>query len=87
MHWSYQLPHSCTNPESKVHGANMGPTWVLSAPDEPHVGPMNIAIMEDIDMVFVVHMYDCFISRAPYMMSVLHTICVSLTYTKRVMYW
>ena len=24
-----------------VHGANMGPTWVLSAPDEPHVGPMN----------------------------------------------
>ena len=27
------------NPESKVHGANMGPTWVLSAPDGPHVGP------------------------------------------------
>ena len=24
-----------------VHGANMGLTWVLSAPDEPHVGPMN----------------------------------------------
>ena len=22
----------------------MGPTWVLSAPDEPHVGPMNPAI-------------------------------------------
>ena len=31
-------------PESKVHGANMGPTWVLSAPDGPHVGPMNLAI-------------------------------------------
>ena len=31
-------------PESKVHGANMGPTWVLSAPDGPNVGPMNIAI-------------------------------------------
>ena len=28
----------------KVHGANMGPTWVLSAPDRPHVGPMNLAI-------------------------------------------
>ena len=29
---------------SKVHGANMGPTWVLSTPDGPHVGPMNFAI-------------------------------------------
>ena len=28
-------------PDSKVHWANMGPTWVLSAPDGPHVGPMN----------------------------------------------
>ena len=26
--------------------ANMGPTWVLSAPDGPHVGPMNLAIRE-----------------------------------------
>ena len=25
-----------SNPDSKVHGANMGPTWVLSAPDGPH---------------------------------------------------
>ena len=32
------------NPDSKVHGANMRPTWVLSAPDGPHVGPMNLAI-------------------------------------------
>ena len=32
-----------TYPDSKVHGANMGPTWVLSAPDGPHVGPMNLA--------------------------------------------
>ena len=31
-------------PDSKVHGANMGPTWVLSAPDGPHVGLMNLAI-------------------------------------------
>ena len=29
--------HWCaTDPDSKVHGANMGPTWVLSAPDRPH---------------------------------------------------
>ena len=31
-------------PDSKVHGANMGPTWVLLAPDGPHVGPSNLAI-------------------------------------------
>ena len=26
----------------------MGPTWVLSAPDGPHVGPMNLVIWEPI---------------------------------------
>ena len=31
-------------PDSKVHGANMGPTWVLSAPCGPYVGPMKFAI-------------------------------------------
>ena len=31
-------------PDSKVHGVNMGPTWVLSAPDGPQVGPMNFVI-------------------------------------------
>ena len=31
-------------PDSKVHWANMGLTWVLSAPDGSHVGPMNFAI-------------------------------------------
>ena len=34
--------------DSKVHGANMGPTWVLSAPDGPHVGPMSLAIRVDL---------------------------------------
>ena len=34
------------NPDSKVHGANMGPTGVLSAPDGPYVVPMNLAIRE-----------------------------------------
>ena len=33
-----------TNPDSKVHGDNMGPAWVLSVRDVPHVGPMNPAI-------------------------------------------
>ena len=31
-------------PDSKVHMANMGPTWVLSAPGRPHVGHMNLAV-------------------------------------------
>ena len=36
--------HQSNVPDNTVHGANMGPTWVLSAPDGPHVGPMNLAI-------------------------------------------
>ena len=36
--------YSIAYPDSKVHGANMGPTWNLSAPDGPHVGPMNLAM-------------------------------------------
>ena len=38
------LLYSETFPDSKFHGANMGPTWVLSAPDGPHVGLTNLAI-------------------------------------------
>ena len=34
--------YACT--DSKVHWANMGLTWVLSAPGWPHVSPMNLAI-------------------------------------------
>ena len=30
--------------DSQVREANMGPTWVLLAPDGPHVGPMNFVI-------------------------------------------
>ena len=32
------------HPDSKVHKSDMGPTWVLSAPGGPHVGPVNLAI-------------------------------------------
>ena len=43
-------------PDSKVHGANMGPTWVLSASDGPHDGPMDLAIrdVEDAPSTFEV---------------------------------
>ena len=30
------------NLDSKVHVANMGPTWVLSAPCGPHAGPWTL---------------------------------------------
>ena len=33
-------------PDSKVHGANMRPTWVLLAPDGPHVVPMTLAFRD-----------------------------------------
>ena len=36
------------NPDSKVHGANMGPIWDRQDPGGPHVGPMNFAIWEAI---------------------------------------
>ena len=48
-----ELRLSCTNPDSKVHGANMGPTWVLWSPGGPHVGPMNLAIWEPIDLYYI----------------------------------
>ena len=45
--WSVIARTNCS--DSKVHGANMRPTWVLSAPDGPHVGPMNLAVRVVID--------------------------------------
>ena len=41
-------------PDSKVHGAHMGPTWGRQDPGEPHVGPINFAIwgeavLDDLD--------------------------------------
>ena len=35
-----------SNPDSKDHGANMGPIWGRQDPGGPHVGPMNFAIWE-----------------------------------------
>ena len=33
-----------TYPDSKVYGANMGPTLGRQDPGRPHVGPMNVVI-------------------------------------------
>ena len=40
-------------PDSKVHVANIGPTWVLSAQAGPHVGPVNLAIR----VIMLEHVY------------------------------
>ena len=41
-----QVTACCRKVSIFFHGANMGLTWVLSAPGEPHVGPMDLAIRE-----------------------------------------
>ena len=63
--WWRNLYHC---PDSKAHGANMGPTWVLSAPGGPHVGPRNLAIRV-ISIWrpfrhFIPHFYPQIVSRA-----------------------
>ena len=35
--------HVSRSPDSKVHGANMGPIWVRQDPGGPHICPMNFA--------------------------------------------
>ena len=45
INWCLHCPYKGI-PESKVRGANMRPTWVLSALDGPHVSPMNPAIWD-----------------------------------------
>ena len=45
-------------PESKVHGANVGHTWVLSAPDGPHVASWTLLS----GMFYVVHSNELFLT-------------------------
>ena len=78
-----------TTPDSKVHGANMGTTWVLSAPDGPHVSPMNLAIRDRNSKPLSKPLYsddwDCNINRQyvqlpkrPYNVRILFLICPAL---------
>ena len=41
--WSGPLGQGAP-PDSKVHGAHMGPLWGRQDPGGPHIGPMNLAI-------------------------------------------
>ena len=45
---SLWIPFLFHIPDSKVHVADMGPTWVLLSPGGPHVGPMNLPIWDVI---------------------------------------
>ena len=48
QHWKMESPlRAIKYPDSKVHGANMGPIWGRQNPGGPHVGPMNFAIWLD----------------------------------------
>ena len=38
-------------PDSKVHGANMGPIWGRQDPGGPHVGPMNFAVWNTLKYI------------------------------------
>ena len=42
----FPFPASVNIPDSKVHGANMGPIWGRQDSVGPHVGPMNLAIWD-----------------------------------------
>ena len=42
--WGKEPGHQ--NPDSKVHGDNMGPIWGRQDQGGPHVGPVNFAIWE-----------------------------------------
>ena len=43
-----------SNPDSKVHGANMGPTWDRQDPGGPDVGPMKIAIWAFVESTLAI---------------------------------
>ena len=43
--WTAASSGSDIYPDSKVHGANMGPIWGWQDRGGPHVGPMNLSII------------------------------------------
>ena len=71
--WNYfNRPHPI--PDSKVHGANMGPTWVLLAPDGPHVSPMKLAIRDILNKKTKPHEH-CFLNEYSHWLLLRHKSC------------
>ena len=46
-----------TVPDSKVHGANMGPIWGQQYPGGPHVGPLNFVIWGNMCLIRMTYVY------------------------------
>ena len=44
VQWENVMWRNVSSPDSKVHGANMGPIWGRQDRGGPHVGPINLAI-------------------------------------------
>ena len=68
------------NPDSKVHGANMGPIWGQQDPGWPHDGPMNFVIWE----ISVQNIYINVLTEVPYLniMILIYSITQSNTILK-----
>ena len=76
IHVSHRL---CINiPDSKVHGANLGPIWGRQDPGGPRVGPMNLAIW---DVVITFECDGCEETCSPKIVSV-YISHLNYTYTK-----
>ena len=67
-------------PDSKVHGANMGPTWVLPAPDVPHFGPMNLSIRDGLGWRSMGTFLVLLFSQMFWLLQTLVTCWISLSY-------
>ena len=52
-------------PDSKIHGANMGPIWGRQDPGGPHVSPINFAIWVHSAVVFVSNSWLFFFTHLP----------------------
>ena len=50
-------------PDSKAHGANIGPIWVLLAPGGPQVGPMTLAIRVYTEYKLYAYFVGCTLDR------------------------
>ena len=66
----------CAYPDTKIQVAHMGPTWVLSASDGPHVGPMNLAIR----VCTTVDHHKCLLTAIPTIRWDVHIIFTGVVY-------
>ena len=58
-HFYFEFQMGIHIPDSKVHGANMGPTWVLSAPDGPMLAPWTLLSGMITTWCYSLHLTSC----------------------------